>query len=218
MTKEVSELDTSLVTANTPLGSCPVGSLFLTHGPLAGREVPLTRETFFIGRGRNNNLELLDKSVSRKHAVINLLGGEYTISDLNSLKGIYVNGKKVEEAVLRPGDVINIGESRMQFRMLEAGGGTSGRKWSPWSILMVLLMGILIGGATWFIMRTQRPELLPKDVMNNIEAHYVRGVEMVNKEHDLAGARVEWGEVLRLDPQMKTDFAAKAAKLLKDTE
>lgn len=220
MPKEITEQDTSLITAKTPLEAFPVGSLFFTHGQRAGQEIPLARDTFFIGRGENNNLVLMDQSVSRKHAVINMLDGEYVISDLNSLKGTYVNGKKIGEVTLRPGDVINIGENRMQFRMVTPSGRwiAPGRRSGFWYFLMVLILGVIVGGGAWFLVQEYYPKRMPEEIMTQIEVHYDKGIEFFNKEHDVEAAREEWKKILDLDPEKKTDFAIKASKLLKNTE
>lgn len=217
---EISDQDTSFITAETPLETVPVASLFFSHGEMAGQEIPLIRDRFYIGRSKNNNLSLSDKSVSRKHAVIDLLDDKYVISDLGSLKGTYLNGKKIDEAVLQPGDVINIGENRMQFRLMTPSGrwAAHGRKNRFWYIIVVLLLGILIGGASWFFVQKYYSEQIPRDIMTRIEIHYERGVEFFNKEHDVTRAREEWNKILELDPQMKTDFAIKASILLKNTE
>lgn len=221
MPKEISDQSTSLITARTPLENYPVASLFITHGELAGREIPLTRDTFFIGRSRTNNLVFNDKSVSRKHAVINSLEGEFIISDIDSLKGIFVNGKKIKETSLHPGDVINIGENRMQFRMLSPSGTWAmpgGLRWVKY-LIITLILGVLIGGGVWF--GTQKyyyKSELPKETMAQLQEHYNRGIELFNKEHNVEGAREEWKKILELDPEKKTDYAIKAATLLKSSE
>ena len=83
--------------------------LCFLNGRNAGDEVKITKDTFFIGRSQTNNLILEDRSVSRKHAVLNFLDGEFVLSDLNSYKGIELNGEKVKEVVLRDGDKIRFG-------------------------------------------------------------------------------------------------------------
>jgi hypothetical protein len=220
MSPEVSEQETSLITAKTPLQSFPVGSLFFTHGERAGQEVPLTRDTFFIGRSKNNNLPLNDKSVSRKHAVINMLEGEYILSDLNSLKGSYVNGRKIEEVTLKPGDIINIGENRMQFRLVTPSGTwiAPGKRNALWYFLIVLVMGAMIGVGAWFFTQEFNETKVPDQTLTQIEEHYDKGIEYFNREHNLDAARKEWKKILELDPEKKTNYATKAEKLLKNTE
>lgn len=221
MPSEITERDTSIVTARTPLGSQPVASFFFTHGSLAGKEIPLTGDTFFVGRSQSNSLVLADQSVSRKHAVINFLDGKYIISDLNSLKGIYVNGRKIEEVELTPGDIINIGENRMQFRSMSPSGSwvnPSKRGRGVWYFLLFVILGVLIGGGTYFTMQKYYQKKIPDMTLSQIERHYDKGVDYYNREHNAELARAEWKKIMELDPKMRTDFAIKAAKLLKSTE
>lgn len=220
MGKDISDQSTSLITAKTPLESCPVASLFVTHGELFGREIPLSRETIFIGRSKNNNLVFTDKSVSRKHAVINMIDGEYVISDLDSLKGVYINGKKIKESTLRPGDVVNIGENRMQFRLITPTGAwvvPHRRKWL-WVFVLILILGLSVGVLSWYNVGKVSKEKLPDEISAQIEMHYKNGVQLFNRDHNLKAARKEWEQILELDPEGKSPYSSKAAKLLRATE
>lgn len=69
-----------------------------------------------IGRSPSNDIVLKEPKVSRQHAAINLIDGNYVIVDLKSSNGIFVNGRKVEEAVLEDGDEILVGNTKMAFR------------------------------------------------------------------------------------------------------
>jgi len=51
---------------------------------------------------------LSDPRVSRKHAQLRSSKGSYVIFDLNSTGGTYVNGKRITQQVLKPGDVISL--------------------------------------------------------------------------------------------------------------
>jgi len=57
-----------------------------------------------------------DRRVSRKHAEIRLRLGRYTLYDLQSTNGTYVNGRRVAEVVLADGDRLSIGGVELQFR------------------------------------------------------------------------------------------------------
>jgi pSer/pThr/pTyr-binding forkhead associated (FHA) protein len=50
-----------------------------------------------------------DARVSRSHAQLRLRFGHYVVYDLGSSGGTFVNGQRIEECVLRPGDVISLG-------------------------------------------------------------------------------------------------------------
>ncbi len=69
---------------------------------------PLDHGIFQIGRRRDNHLVLEQPTVSRNHAQIRLINGNYVIFDLNSTSGTFVNGIKIHQAILHPGDVITL--------------------------------------------------------------------------------------------------------------
>lgn len=70
---------------------------------------------FVIGRSNANDLVVIDKEVSRRHALIDCIGGIYVVEDLNSKNGILVNRKKRPRALLRTGDVISFGQTDVVF-------------------------------------------------------------------------------------------------------
>ena len=69
-----------------------------------------------IGRDPQNDVVLDDRRVSRKHAEIRLRLGRYTLYDLQSTNGTYVNGRRVAEKVLDDGDKISVGGLELVFR------------------------------------------------------------------------------------------------------
>jgi hypothetical protein len=70
----------------------------------------------YIGRSEDNQLRLLDPGVSRRHVLVMATPGGYTIRDLGSQNGTYVNGTRVDESPLADGDRITIGEINLVFR------------------------------------------------------------------------------------------------------
>src|SRR5688572_30203957 len=69
---------------------------------------PLNKSVVNIGRSLESHLVLDDPLVSRNHAQLRAVNGHFIIFDLNSTCGTYVNGERVNRAVLYPGDVIAI--------------------------------------------------------------------------------------------------------------
>jgi hypothetical protein len=61
-----------------------------------------------IGRRADNNLIVDDPRISRYHAQVRYVRGRFIIFDLNSTGGTYVNGQRVNQSVLYPGDVISL--------------------------------------------------------------------------------------------------------------
>src|SRR2546430_5838055 len=68
------------------------------------REIPVGAEPLAIGRDPQNDIVLDDRRVSRKHAEIRLRLGRYTLYDLQSPNGTYVNGGRVPALGLSDGD------------------------------------------------------------------------------------------------------------------
>lgn len=89
--------------------------LVATQGPYLGSIYALEAATS-IGREEPNTIVFQqDSTVSRKHARITGANGEFTIADEGSSNGTFVNGVKITEQVLRPGDEIQIGATRLRF-------------------------------------------------------------------------------------------------------
>lgn len=79
---------------------------------LLGFVLPLAGETCVIGRGRGADLRLEDTGLSRQHArVILEAGGRHAVEDLGSTNGTYVNGVRIQRAVLGEGDRIQMGRA-----------------------------------------------------------------------------------------------------------
>jgi pSer/pThr/pTyr-binding forkhead associated (FHA) protein len=74
-----------------------------------------------IGRSRSCNLRLPSADASRRHAEIVGTPEGFLLRDLRSTNGTFVNGERVEERVLRPGDCIEIGGDAITFCQVEAG-------------------------------------------------------------------------------------------------
>jgi ABC-type multidrug transport system ATPase subunit/pSer/pThr/pTyr-binding forkhead associated (FHA) protein len=107
---------------NTPRAA-PLTVVLADSGSLqiANREqrpsltVPLSPE-MLIGRDPASTVPILDPQVSQRHAILKDTGGSYTLSDLDSRNGTYLNGKRVRQVQLSPGDVFVIGGRRLLFR------------------------------------------------------------------------------------------------------
>jgi hypothetical protein len=69
----------------------------------------LNEKTVRIGQDKRNDLVIDHQKVSPEHAQLRLLNGQYIVFDLNSTEGTFVNGVKVSQRLLSPGDVISLG-------------------------------------------------------------------------------------------------------------
>lgn len=72
------------------------------------------RRTARIGRSEESEIVLLDPSVSRAHAVVEVAGGNAHVRDLGSTNGTFLNGRRVESERLREGDELRFGNTRMR--------------------------------------------------------------------------------------------------------
>jgi pSer/pThr/pTyr-binding forkhead associated (FHA) protein len=92
----------------------PEAYLHVQRGPLAGTVIPINQGINIFGRVNGHILP--DEHVSRKHAQINAISGEYMLIDLGSSNGTVVNGQKITGSVmLQHGDVIQFGGTIMGF-------------------------------------------------------------------------------------------------------
>ena len=94
------------VVKNLPNGA---GILLVLKGAGVGGRYLLDAAETKIGRDINNEICLDDITVSRSHALISKSDG-YTIKDLGSLNGTYLNAVVVREAMINPGDEVQIGK------------------------------------------------------------------------------------------------------------
>jgi adenylate cyclase len=81
-----------------------------------GQQVVELRDHNSLGRHPSNTVQLLDKIVSKEHCIIERRPNGFTLKDLGSLNGTYVNGERVAgERDLRHGDDIALGQTRARF-------------------------------------------------------------------------------------------------------
>ena len=73
-----------------------------------------------MGRHISADLRFSDMSVSRYHALLSLEDGIWTITDLDSTSGTFVNGQRVKQKKLRNNDEIKIGKKALYIRRVKA--------------------------------------------------------------------------------------------------
>jgi hypothetical protein len=70
-----------------------------------------------IGRSEESEILLVDPSVSRTHAVVEVESGKPVVRDLGSTNGTFLNGRRIETHPLRDGDELLFGNTRMRVEL-----------------------------------------------------------------------------------------------------
>ena len=84
--------------------------LVLKAGLAEEQIFPLQQGANTIGRAEENDIVLMNKSLSRRHARIEVLPGKITLTDLNSKNGTFVNNVRILQCDLKDGDLIKCGD------------------------------------------------------------------------------------------------------------
>jgi serine/threonine protein kinase len=97
--------------------------LQVVAGPDKGRAFSLGETaSLLLGRGKQAAARLTDPHVSRTHCAIEVRGPRLVLTDLESHSGTYVNGERVTEIELHPGDVIKVGATQLRVEDDQAAG------------------------------------------------------------------------------------------------
>jgi len=94
----------------------PQGVIVAREGSVK-REVRLSADPITVGRDPKNDIVLDDRRVSRRHAEVRLRLGRYTLYDLQSTNGTFVNGRRIAEMVLSDEDRIAIGGAELVVKL-----------------------------------------------------------------------------------------------------
>jgi pSer/pThr/pTyr-binding forkhead associated (FHA) protein len=93
--------------------SPPSGALTITY---QGEVFQVTKDRFIIGRGKQtSDLTIKDPNVSRQHAMIEFLTGQYYIVDMGSTNGVEYNGQRVQRKVISDGDTFKVCDHELRF-------------------------------------------------------------------------------------------------------
>jgi diguanylate cyclase (GGDEF)-like protein len=84
-------------------------------GPEMGSRYPVGTRALVVGRGDNCDIRINDSSVSRRHAMVQAGEGGWSVTDLGSTNGTFLNNAAVESASLRDGDYLRIGNCIYRF-------------------------------------------------------------------------------------------------------
>jgi len=92
----------------------------MTYGeliPLGGGDpIPLLKKQLLVGRRESCDVVLRFSNVSAHHCMLSVMGGYWYIRDLKSRNGIKVNGMRVYERRLDPGDELTVSQHRYEVK------------------------------------------------------------------------------------------------------
>ena len=99
--------------------------LVVQRGPSSGSRFLLDSDVTTAGRHPESDIFLDDVTVSRRHAEFRREGDTFSVRDVGSLNGTYVNRERIDETTLTGGDEVQIGKFRLVFFASAAEGGAS---------------------------------------------------------------------------------------------
>jgi|RhiMethySRZTD1v2_1073278.scaffolds.fasta_scaffold05288_4 pSer/pThr/pTyr-binding forkhead associated (FHA) protein len=91
-------------------------------GPGSPRDVALDIDEIVIGRALDANISVDSPLVSRRHAALRRGEAGYSVEDLESGNGVFVNGERVGSAPLRANDTLQIGDALFVLQPLKPAG------------------------------------------------------------------------------------------------
>ena len=81
-----------------------------------GSRTEVNKDRFIIGRGKqSSDLPIKDPNVSRQHAMVECLNGQYFMVDMGSTNGVEFNGQRLQRKPIAHGDMFAICEHEFQF-------------------------------------------------------------------------------------------------------
>ena len=92
-----------------------MAKLVILNQGMTGRAHELTVDRTTVGRVEDNTFHIPDASVSSHHCEVHLRGNEIFIRDLNSTNGTFINDAKVTESILKPGQILKLGQVELKL-------------------------------------------------------------------------------------------------------
>jgi FHA domain len=92
-----------------------MGKLVVSLDGVVIKEVQITKDKTTLGRRPYNDIVIDNLAVSGEHAVLQMVGADVFIEDLNSTNGTYINGKAIKKQLLQHNDTVEIGKYKIRF-------------------------------------------------------------------------------------------------------
>jgi pSer/pThr/pTyr-binding forkhead associated (FHA) protein len=94
-----------------------MAKLVIQNQGMTGRACELHTDRTTIGRVEDNTFQIADPSVSSHHCEVHLRGSDIFIRDLNSTNGSFISGNKIEESILKPGEMLRLGQVELKLEV-----------------------------------------------------------------------------------------------------
>jgi hypothetical protein len=98
-----------------------MGKLVVSLDGVVIKEVQITKDKTTLGRRPYNDIVIDNLAVSGEHAVLQMVGGDVFIEDLNSTNGTYINGKAIKKQLLAHNDTVEIGKYKIKYLVEDNG-------------------------------------------------------------------------------------------------
>jgi hypothetical protein len=92
-----------------------MGKLVVSLDGVVIKEVQITKDKTTLGRRPYNDMVIDNLAVSGEHAVLQMVGNDVFIEDLNSTNGTYINGKAIKKQLLAHNDTVEIGKYKIKY-------------------------------------------------------------------------------------------------------
>ncbi len=92
-----------------------MGKLVVSLDGVVIKEVQITKDKTTLGRRPYNDIVIDNLAVSGEHAVLQMVGSDVFIEDLNSTNGTYINGKAIKKQLLTHNDTVEIGKYKIKY-------------------------------------------------------------------------------------------------------
>jgi pSer/pThr/pTyr-binding forkhead associated (FHA) protein len=92
-----------------------MGKLVVSLDGVVIKEVQITKDKTTLGRRPYNDMIIDNLAVSGEHAVLQMVGNDVFIEDLNSTNGTYINGKAIKKQLLAHNDTVEIGKYKIKY-------------------------------------------------------------------------------------------------------
>ena len=98
-----------------------MGKLVVSLDGVVIKEVQITKDKTTLGRRPYNDIVIDNLAVSGEHAVLQMVGADVFIEDLNSTNGTYINGKAIKKQLLTYNDTVEVGKHKIKYLVDEGG-------------------------------------------------------------------------------------------------